>query len=122
MIDSYRRRLALLVAFVNGVVRSIGYTGFLTLIYSDVAGEDMAHATTLAATVQQVATGFAASAGVVALRVGRSFTHTSALNSQSAYRVAFVLLAALGLAAAISAFVMHPSAGDALRRVRRAND
>ncbi|NNN09486.1 MAG: MFS transporter [Acidimicrobiaceae bacterium] len=110
--------LIALVAFINGVVRSIGYTGFLTLVYSDVVEEDMAHGTTLAATVQQVATGFAASAGVVALRIGSSFNHTNALNAQSAYRVAFILLAVLGLAATINAFLMDRSAGDALRTVR----
>lgn len=110
------------VAFVNGVVRSIGYTGFLTLVYSDVVEKDMAHGTTLAATVQQVAAGFAASAGVVALRVGSSLTHTNALNSQSAYRVAFVLLAALGVTSTINAFFMHPSAGDALRTVHAPHD
>ncbi len=114
--------LIALVAFVNGVVRSIGYTGFLTLVYSDVAEADMAHGTTLAATVQQVATGFAASAGVVALRVGSSLNHTSALDSQSAYRVAFILLAALGVTSTINAFVMHPSAGDALRTMGVANE
>jgi EmrB/QacA subfamily drug resistance transporter len=104
-----------LTAFANGVVRSIGFTGFLTLVYSDVAQNDMAHGATLAATVQQVAVGFAASAGVVALRVGSSLTHTSALTSQGAYRVAFVLLAALAMTSTLSAFAMHPSAGDALR-------
>jgi EmrB/QacA subfamily drug resistance transporter len=110
--------LIALVAFVNGVVRSIGYTGFLTLVYSDVAEKDMAHGTTLAATVQQVATGFAASVGVVALRMGSTISHTNPLNSQDAYRIAFVLLAVLGVTATINAFTMHPSAGDALRTVR----
>lgn len=110
--------LLALVAFVNGVVRSIGYSGFLTLVYSDVTEKDMAHGTTLAATVQQVATGFAASAGVVALRVGAAVSHTNPLHSQSAYRIAFVLLAALGATATINAVFIHPSAGDSLRTLK----
>ena len=110
--------LIALIAFVNGVVRSIGYTGFLTLVYSDVEERDMAHGTTLAATVQQVATGFAASAGVVALRVGSVITHSDAVSSQGAYRIAFVLLAVLGATSTLNALAMHPSAGDALRTVR----
>lgn len=109
--------LIALVAFLNGVVRSIGYSGLLTLVYSDVAEEHMAHGTTLAATVQQVAAGFAASAGVVALRVGSSISHSSPLSSQSAYRIAFVLLAALAVTSVLSAYRMHPSAGDALRTI-----
>ena len=107
--------LVALVAFLNGVVRSIGYSGFLTLVYSDVPEKNMAHGTTLAATVQQVGAGFAASAGVVALRVGSSISHRGPLDSQSAFRVAFVLLAALALTSTLSAYLMHPSAGDALR-------
>jgi EmrB/QacA subfamily drug resistance transporter len=110
--------LIALIAFVNGVVRSIGYTGFLTLVYSDVEERDMAHGTTLAATVQQVATGFAASAGVVALRVGSVITHGDAVSSQGAYRIAFVLLAVLGATSTLNALAMHPSAGDALRTLR----
>jgi MFS family permease len=110
--------LIALIAFVNGVVRSIGYTGFLTLVYSDVEERDMAHGTTLAATVQQVATGFAASAGVVALRVGNVITHGDAVSSQGAYRIAFVLLAVLGATSTLNALAMHPSAGDALRTLR----
>lgn len=106
------------IAFANGVVRSIGYTGFLTLVYSDVEERDMAHGTTLAATVQQVATGFAASAGVVALRIGSVVSHHDAVNSQSAYRIAFVLLAVLAMMSTLNAVTMHPSAGDALRTVR----
>ncbi len=105
-------------AFVNGVCRSIGYTGFLTLVYSDVPEVDMAHGTTLAATVQQVASGFAASAGVVALRLGGSFTGASALDSANTYRIAFVLLATLAAAATVNAATMSSQAGDALRTVR----
>jgi len=110
------------LAFVNGVVRSIGYTGFLTLVYSDVEERDMAHGTTLAATVQQVATGFAASAGVVALRAGSAISHSDAMSSQNAYRIAFVLLALLGATSTLNALAMHPNAGDALRTVRASRD
>jgi hypothetical protein len=87
----------------------------LTLVYSDVAEEHMSHGTTLAATVQQVAAGFAASAGVVALRLGSSISHSNPLSSQSSYQIAFVLLGALGSLSVINAFALHPSAGDALR-------
>jgi EmrB/QacA subfamily drug resistance transporter len=107
-----------LVAFVNGVVRSVGYSGLLTLIYSDVTEEHMAHGTTLAATVQQVGAGFAASAGVVALRIGASFSHSSPFTSQDSYRIAFALLAVLASTAVLNAFVMDRGAGDALRTRR----
>jgi EmrB/QacA subfamily drug resistance transporter len=103
------------LAFTNGVVRSIGYSGLMTLVYSDVEEVDMAHGTTLAATIQQVATGFAASTGVIALRIGNSLNHASASPPQGAYRVAFVLLATLGLLSVANAFVLDPRAGDALR-------
>ena len=104
-----------LVAFLNGAVRSIGYSGLLTLVYSDVGEEQMAHGTTLAATAQQVAGGFAASVGVLALRIGRSLTHSGALSSPSAFRIAFGLLAALTLVPLMNALTLHPTAGDVLR-------
>lgn len=107
-----------LISFVNGVVRSIGYSGMLTLVYSDVAEEHMAHGTTLAATVQQVAAGFAASVGVVALRVGSSISGSDPLRSQGAYRIAFLLLAGLGAFAVLNAWSLDPHAGDALRTRR----
>lgn len=103
------------IAFTNGVVRSIGYSGLMTLVYSDVEEADMAHGTTLAATVQQVATGFAASTGVIALRVGNSLNHAGPSPAQGAYRTAFVILAALGVLSVASAVVLDPGAGDALR-------
>ena len=104
-----------LVAFLNGAVRSIGYSGLLTLVYSDVGEEQMAHGTTLAATAQQVAGGFAASVGVLALRIGSSLTHSGALSSPSAFRIAFGLLAALTLVPLMNALTLHPTAGDVLR-------
>ncbi len=108
-----------LVALLSGGVRSIGYSALLTLVYGDVGEEQMAQATTLAATAQQVASGFAASTGVVALRVGSALTRTSALSSDGAYRIAFALLAALTLVPLLNALTLHPSAGDALRTPRR---
>jgi MFS family permease len=107
-----------MVAFLNGVVRSVGYSGLLTLIYSDVTEEHMAHGTTLAATVQQVGAGFAASAGVVALRIGASLSRSSPFTSQDSYRIAFALLAVLASTAVLNAFVMDRGAGDALRTRR----
>jgi hypothetical protein len=105
------------VAFVNGVVRSVGYSGFSTLVYCDVAEEHMAHGTTMAATVQQLAAGFAASAGIVALRLGSSVRHGTPLNSPRAFQFAFVLLAMLGMTAVVNALRLHPRAGDALRTI-----
>jgi MFS family permease len=106
------------VAFLNGCVRSVGYSGFLTLVYSDVTEAQMAHGTTLTATAQQVAAGFAASVGVVALRLGSSISHTSALHSQATYRAAFLLLAALAIVPVLNALSLHRNAGDALRTRR----
>jgi len=107
-----------LLCGANGVVRSVGYSGYLTLVYGDVDEQHMTHATTLAATVQQVAAGFAASAGVVALRLGTSWTHSGSLASPRAYQIAFVLLAALGATSVVNAAGLDARAGDALRTVR----
>ena len=105
-----------LLAFANGVVRSIGYSGLMTLVYSDVDEANMAHGTTLAATLQQVVGGFAASVGVVALRIGSSLTRGGALNSQGTFRIAFFLMTLLALLPVANALTLHPSAGDSLRQ------
>jgi EmrB/QacA subfamily drug resistance transporter len=106
-----------MLAVLNGTFRSVGYTAYMTLGFADVGEDRMAAANILSATVQQVFSGFAIAASVVALRLGLSAHHWVPTTSKSAFafEFAFVLLAIIAATAAVEAFLMHPNAGEALR-------
>jgi EmrB/QacA subfamily drug resistance transporter len=111
-----------LVVLLGGVVRSVGLTGYTTLAFSDVPEDQMRDANTLQATNQQLASGLGVAAGAVLLRIGGALD--SALPGGAGvdrpFTVAFLLLAAIALAAAAGAFVLNRKAGDVLRsRYRR---
>jgi hypothetical protein len=106
-----------ILAVLNGTFRSVGYTAYVTLSFADVGEDRMAAANVLSATVQQIFSGFAISASVVALRLGLSAHHWVPATSKGAFEFefAFVLLAIIAAIAAVEAFLMHPNAGEALR-------
>lgn len=49
--------LIVIVLYVSGALRSIGFTAYNTLAFSDVDGDDLTHANTLNASVQELAAG-----------------------------------------------------------------
>ena len=106
-----------LVAVLNGIFRSVGYSAYVTLSFADVDRDHMAAATVLSATVQQVFAGFAIATSVVALRLGLLAPHWSAATSRgaSAFEFAFILLGIVGAVATVGALLMHPETGDSLR-------
>jgi EmrB/QacA subfamily drug resistance transporter len=106
-----------LILLLSGAGRSIGATGYSTVIFSDIPQQEMRHATALVITVQTLGASWGVAAGAIALRignpVGRLFGATS--GTHTAYTVAFVLVAGLALLASLEALRMHPGSGDALR-------
>src|SRR3954463_8663934 len=105
-----------LVAVLSGVARSVGLTGYTTLGLSDVPPELMRDANALASTVQQLFSGLGVAAATVALRVGGALDDLlpGRAGKDTAYTVAFVLLALVALVSAADALRLHPSAGEAL--------
>jgi EmrB/QacA subfamily drug resistance transporter len=106
-----------LILLLSGAGRSIGATGYSTVIFSDIPQPEMRHATALVITVQTLGASWGVAAGAIALRignpVGRLFGATE--GTHTAYTVAFVLVAGLALLASLEALRMHPGSGDALR-------
>ena len=106
-----------LILLLSGAGRSIGATGYSTVIFSDIPQPEMRHANTLVITVQTLGASWGVAAGAIALRlgdpIGRLFG--AAPGTHTAYSVAFVLVAGLALLATLEALRMHPSSGDALR-------
>jgi EmrB/QacA subfamily drug resistance transporter len=110
-----------LLAVLNGIFRSVGYSAYMTLGFADVSEDRMSAVNVLSATVQQVFAGFAIAASVVALRLGLLAHHWASSTSQGAFsfEFAFILLAIVGAMATVEAFLMHPNTGEALRKSTR---
>ena len=100
--------LTALLLVAGGAFRSIGFTGYNTIAFADIAPEAMTHANTLSSTVQQLAQGLGVAAGGLALRAGEAVSGPSSL---SAYRIAFAALALLAVIAAVEAATLPRDAG-----------
>ena len=102
------------LALASGVTRSTGFTVYSTVGLADMVPELMRDANTLAATSMQLGAGLAIAGATVALRVGDAVTS----GGQTAYTVAFCLLAVIAAGCAGEALLMDPMAGNAARRPR----
>jgi EmrB/QacA subfamily drug resistance transporter len=110
-----------LLLLLSGVARSVGLTGYTTLGLSDVPPEQMRSANALAATVQQLFSGLGVAAATLALRAGQSLQDALSQSSDgaTAFRVAFMLLGLVALAAGADGLRLHASAGQAVIARRR---
>jgi EmrB/QacA subfamily drug resistance transporter len=104
------------ILLMNGSSRSIGATGYTTVVFTDVPQEDMRHANTLQLTVQQLGSGMGVAAGAIALRLGKPVgdIFSSHVGAHAVYTVAFALVASLSLLATLEAARMRTGSGDAL--------
>jgi MFS family permease len=64
------------VLYVSGALRSIGFTAYNSLAFADVDGDELTHANTLNATVQEVAAGLGIAIAALLLTVLTSYTWT----------------------------------------------
>jgi MFS family permease len=104
------------LCLVSGVTRSTGFTVYSTVGLAEMLPELMRDANTLAATTMQLGGGLAIAGASVALRAGDAVTS----GGQSAFTVAFCLLALIAAACAAEALRLDPAAGNAARRMRPA--
>jgi EmrB/QacA subfamily drug resistance transporter len=111
------------ILLLSGIARSVGGTGYQTIAFTDVPEAQMRDASTLQATVQQLAVGFGVAVATILLRLGHplGIALLGDGSEATAYSVAFVLLGLVSLVATAGALRLHPSAGDVLRgdRARR---
>ena len=105
---------------ISGAARSAGFTAYNTVTFADVDGSDLRHANTIAWTAFQLSIGVGVALGAVALRLGTWTAPTLGGGSATpAYRVAFVILAALTLLAGAQALRLRHDAGAPLLTGRR---
>jgi sugar phosphate permease len=104
------------VLAVSGIFRSVGFSAYNSVAFSDVPTEQMTHANTLHATLQELGAGLGIAVGALLVRLGDPVSAALGLSETpaTAYRVAFVLLAVIMLAPLIEAITMPRSAGAAV--------
>jgi len=109
--------LIALVVLLGGVARSIGLSAYAVMAFSDVPPEQMRDANTIQATNMQLSAGLGIAVATVLLRVGGPLGRMLSAHPapQTAFTIAFVLLALIALVPFALALRLHPTAGDAVR-------
>ncbi len=67
------------ILYISGALRSMGFTAYNSLAFSEVDGDDLTHANTLNAAVQELAAGLGIAVAAVLLSVFASYTWTFAV-------------------------------------------
>ena len=104
---------ALLLA--SGAFRSIGFSAYASVQYADIVPAELPSANAVSATLVQLATGGGIAVGALFLRL---FDHAPLFGGghSSAYRGAFVAMAALMLLSTVDSLTLHRHAGAEVSR------
>jgi EmrB/QacA subfamily drug resistance transporter len=108
--------IMVLVLAISGVFRSVGFSAYNSVAFSDVPTEKMTHANTLHATLQELGAGLGIAVGALLVRLGDPISAALGLTETpaTAYRVAFVLLALILVIPLVEDVLMPASAGSAV--------
>jgi EmrB/QacA subfamily drug resistance transporter len=108
--------IMVVVLAVSGVFRSVGFSAYNSVAFSDVPTEKMTHANTLHATLQELGAGLGIAVGALLVRLGDPVSVALGLSETpaTAYRVAFVLLAVILLIPLVEDVLMPASAGSSV--------
>ncbi|AQA03456.1 MFS transporter [Mycobacterium sp. MS1601] len=97
------------ILYVSGALRSIGFTAYNTLAFADVEGDDLTHANTLNASVQELASGVGIALAALLLS---QLTPVVGGDLGAAYQWTYLVLAAL-LALTLMETIRLPRAAGA---------
>lgn len=108
--------LMVVLLALSGIFRSVGFSAYNSVAFSDVPTEKMMHANTLHATLQELGAGLGIAVGALFVRLGDPLGTVLGLTETpgTPYRIAFVLLALILVAPLIEALTMPASAGEAV--------
>jgi EmrB/QacA subfamily drug resistance transporter len=106
--------LMLVILALSGVFRSIGFSAYNSVAFADVEPGRMTQANALMTAVQELGGGLGVAVGALLLRLGDPVAAALgwAKGSDTPYRIAFVLLAALLVMPTIEALRLSRSAGS----------
>jgi EmrB/QacA subfamily drug resistance transporter len=109
------------VLFVNGLARSMQFTSITTLGLADIPAPQMSAASTFSSMVQQMTMGMGIAFGALCLRfAGAVEGNVTGVPSLVDFRIAFVLVACVALAALFDIRKLAPDAGAEVSGHRRA--
>jgi EmrB/QacA subfamily drug resistance transporter len=101
------------VLFVGGLTRSMQFSAYNTIAFADIPRQGMAAANALSSTVSQLAMGLGVALGALGVRLGHvalGWLVPAALPAGE-FRIAFVLVAVVGLAALVDSLRLAGHAG-----------
>ncbi|BAH49311.1 putative MFS transporter [Rhodococcus opacus B4] len=104
------------VLFVSGALRSVGFTAYNSLAFSDVERADLTHANTLNAAVQELAAGLGIALAALALTAFTPLATSSEHGFGSEYSWTFVLLGLLMLGTVVDTLRLPRDAGASVTR------
>ncbi|ACQ80956.1 major facilitator superfamily MFS_1 [Beutenbergia cavernae DSM 12333] len=115
--------IVLAVLCASGVARSIGFTAYNSLAFSDVDADDLRDANTLNATVQELGSGLGIAVGALLVRLGDVAAQAGwfggVLGGPAApFRIAFLALAVVMLLPAAEAVALRRTAGSGVTGAR----
>nr|WP_296772658.1 MFS transporter [Rhodococcus sp. (in: high G+C Gram-positive bacteria)] len=102
------------ILVISGALRSIGFTAFNTLAFSDVESERLTHANTLHATAQELFAGFGIALGAIALTLATGIAEGLGRGPGEAFSWSFAALGALMLVVVAGGLVLPKGAGAAV--------
>jgi EmrB/QacA subfamily drug resistance transporter len=106
--------VVVMILFVSGALRSIGFTAYNSLAFSDVSGEELTHANTLNAAIQELAAGLGIAVAALALSIFTPLVADRGHGLGAAYGVTFLVLGLLMLVTIIETLRLPRDAGAAV--------
>ena len=107
--------LMVVLMVASGAFRSVGFTGFNTIMFADVPKAELGQANTVSATMQQLASGFGVAVGAILLRAGQTVLD-GAEQVLLPYRWSFVALAVITVLSGLETLRLDRSAAADLRK------
>jgi EmrB/QacA subfamily drug resistance transporter len=102
------------ILFVSGALRSIGFTAYNSLAFSDVSAAELTHANTLNASVQELAAGLGIAVAALTLSTLTPLAADRGTGPGAAYSWAFLVLGALLALTVVESLRLPRDAGAAV--------
>jgi hypothetical protein len=101
------------VLFVGGLTRSLQFSAYNTIAFADIPRQGLAAANALSSTVSQLAMGLGVALGALGVRLGHGALGwlVPAALSAGEFRIAFVLVAVVGVVALVDSLRLASHAG-----------
>jgi EmrB/QacA subfamily drug resistance transporter len=106
------------VLFVGGLCRSMHFTALNTIAFADIPQDQMTGANTLFSTAFQLTMAMGIAVGAIGIRIGSAIAEPMGIAGVAAveFRLAFIMLGVIALAAVLDCLQLDPRAGENVSR------